>query len=40
MFFKLLNSNDMKAINALIDSYGGPKSINDKIVEKRPYATR
>ena len=40
MFFKLLSSKDMKTIDALIDSYGGPKSVNDRIIEKRSYATR
>lgn len=40
MFFKLLSSNDMKAIDALIDSYDGVKSINDRITEKRDYETR
>jgi len=40
MFFNLLSSNDMKAIDALIDSYDGPKSINDRINEKRVYETR
>ncbi len=40
MHFKLLSTNDMKAIDALIDSYDGSKSINDKINEKRVYASR
>ena len=40
MHFKFLSKNDMTAIDALIDSYGGPKAINDRINEKRVYETR
>ncbi|RKX19104.1 MAG: hypothetical protein DRP51_07995, partial [Candidatus Zixiibacteriota bacterium] len=40
MHFKLLSASDMKAIDALIDSYDGPKSINDRINEKREYEIR
>ncbi|MCD6162861.1 MAG: hypothetical protein J7K40_10665 [candidate division Zixibacteria bacterium] len=40
MHFKLLSSKDMKAIDALIDAYGGSKAINNKISEMRDYETR
>jgi len=40
MHFKLLSDRDTKAIDALIDAYGGPKAINDKVIEMRKYDTR
>ncbi len=40
MHFKLLSNKDMKAIDALIDAYGGPKAICDRISEMRNYETR
>lgn len=40
MHFKFLRKNDMKAIDDLVESYGGSKSINDSINEKRVYETR
>jgi len=40
MHFKLLNDNDLKAIDALLDSYGGSKEISKKIESMRDYATR
>jgi len=40
MHFKLLSDKDMKAIDALIDAYGGPKAVSDKIQAMREYETR
>ncbi len=40
MHFKLLNDKDIKAIDALLDSYGGSKEISKKIESIRNYATR
>jgi hypothetical protein len=40
MFFKLLSDKDIKAMDALIDSYGGAKGISKTIQEKRDYSTR
>jgi hypothetical protein len=40
MHFKLLNNRDMKAIDALIDAYGGQKAICDRIDKMRDYKTR
>lgn len=40
MHFKLLSDRDTKAIDALIDAYGGPKTIGDKISAMRDYETR
>jgi hypothetical protein len=40
MFFKLLSDRDLKAMDALLDSYGGPRSIAEKIDEMRGYEKR
>jgi hypothetical protein len=40
MHFKLLSGKDIKAMDALIDSYGGAKAISRTIDEKRDYAAR
>lgn len=40
MHFKLLSARDLKAIDALIDSYGGAKEISKKIRSKRDYHLR
>ncbi len=40
MHFKLLSDRDMKAIDALVDAYGGGKAICDKINQKRQYQLR
>ncbi len=40
MYFNLLTDRDKKAIDALIDSYGGAKAVNDKITAMREYDTR
>lgn len=40
MHFNLLSNRDIKAIEALIDAYGGAKAICDKISEMRDYGTR
>lgn len=40
MHFKLLSAKDLKAIDALIDSYGGVKEISKKIRSKRDYNVR
>ncbi|MBA7493998.1 hypothetical protein ES702_04564 [subsurface metagenome] len=40
MHFKLLRDNDIKAMDALLDSYGGAKEISQTIEEKRDYKTR
>ena len=40
MHFDLLSVKDMKAIDALIDVYGGAKTINDKVSAMRDYQTR
>lgn len=40
MHFKLLSDKDLKAIDALLDSYGGAKEISEKIESMRDYETR
>ena len=40
MQFKLLSDKDLKAMDALLDSYGGPKEISEKIESIRNYETR
>ena len=40
MHFKLLSDKDLKAMDALIDSYGGTKEISRKIESMRDYQTR
>jgi hypothetical protein len=40
MHFKLLSDRDQKAIEALIDGFGGSKAICAKIIELRQYETR
>lgn len=40
MHFKLLNDKDLKAIDALLDSYGGSQEISKKIESMRDYAAR
>jgi len=40
MHFKLLSDRDMKAIDALVEAYGGASKINDKIEEVRKYEAR
>ncbi|MDH5706054.1 MAG: hypothetical protein OEZ45_08550 [Candidatus Aminicenantes bacterium] len=40
MHFKLLSDRDLKAMDALLDSYGGPKEISEKIESMRNYETR
>ncbi|MFP4082540.1 MAG: hypothetical protein ACLFVG_07245 [Candidatus Aminicenantes bacterium] len=40
MHFKLLSEKDLKAMDALIDSYGGAKEITQKIESRRNYETR
>lgn len=40
MHFKLLSVRDLKAIDALIDSYGGAREISRKISSKRDYEVR
>jgi hypothetical protein len=40
MHIKLLSDRDIKAMDALIDSYGGAKEISRTIEEKRNYTTR
>ena len=40
MHFDLLSDKDMKAIDALIDAYGGANAINDKVSAMRDYETR
>lgn len=40
MHFKLLSDNDLKAIDNLIDAYGGAKAINDKIIAMQNYEAR
>lgn len=40
MHFKLLSARDLKAIDALIDSYGGVKEISKKMRSKRDYQLR
>ena len=40
MHFNLLNDKDLKAIDALLDSYGGSKEISKKIESMRNYETR
>lgn len=40
MHFKLLSQKDLKAMDALIDSYGGAKEISKQIRSMRDYQTR
>lgn len=40
MHFNLLSDKDLKAIDNLIDAYGGAKAINDKIIAMQNYETR
>ena len=40
MHFKLLSDKDLKAMDALLDSYGGAKEISEKIESMRDYETR
>jgi hypothetical protein len=40
MHFKLLSDKDLKAMDALLDSYGGAKEISEKIESMRNYETR
>jgi hypothetical protein len=40
MHFKLLSDNDLKAMDALLDSYGGAKEISKQIESMRDYETR
>lgn len=40
MYFDLLSPKDTKAIEALIDSYGGARAIGDQITNKRGYELR
>ncbi len=40
MHFSLLSDKDLKAIDNLIEAYGGAKAINDKIIAMQDYETR
>ena len=40
MHFKLLSNKDLKAIDALLESYGGAKEIEKQIAARRNYETR
>jgi hypothetical protein len=40
MHFELLSDKDLKAMDALLDSYGGAKEISEKIDSMRDYETR
>jgi len=40
MHFKLLSDSDLKAMDALINSYGGAKEISEQIESRRDYETR
>jgi len=40
MHYDLLSKRDLKAIDALIDSYGGAKAVREKITAKREYGNR
>ena len=40
MHFKLLSNRDLKAMDALLDSYGGAKEISKQIKSMRDYETR
>jgi hypothetical protein len=40
MHFRLLSDRDLKAMDALLDSYGGAKEISQKIELMRNYNTR
>ncbi len=40
MHFKLLSDKDLRAMDALLDSYGGPKEVSEKIESIRNYETR
>jgi hypothetical protein len=40
MHFKLLSDRDLKAMDALLDSYGGAKEISEKIESMRDHETR
>lgn len=40
MHVKLLSDRDLKAMDALLDSYGGPEAISKRIQQRRAYALR
>lgn len=40
MHFDLLSDRDMKAIEALVDDFGGPDAVNEQIKKMRQYANR
>lgn len=40
MHFKLLSDRDLKALDGLLDSYGGPAGISKRIASMRVYETR
>lgn len=40
MHYKFLSNKDIKAMDALLDSYGGPKEISEKIESMQGYSTR
>jgi hypothetical protein len=40
MHVKLLSDRDLKAMDALLDSYGGPAAVARRIAERRDYALR
>ncbi len=40
MYFNLLSDRDLKAIDALVDSYGGAEEIGRQITARRDYGTR
>lgn len=40
MHFKFLSNRDLKAMDALLESYGGAKEISEKIESMRDYSTR
>jgi hypothetical protein len=40
MYYKLLSDRDLKAMDALLDSYGGAKAIQEKIEDIRGYEQR
>lgn len=40
MHFKFLSDRDMKAIDALVAAYGGPKAVCNQITEMREYKSR
>ena len=39
MHFELLSDRDLRAMDALLDSYGGAKEISEKIESMRDYET-